>query len=56
MDVRYVDQSRSGDHVCYLSDVRKLRAHFPRWEVRRSLDDILGELVDSEERRRREEP
>jgi CDP-paratose 2-epimerase len=56
VDARHVDQNRPGDHVCYISDVRKLRAHFPRWEVRRSLDDILSELVESEERSRREEP
>jgi len=43
----YVPENRSGDHVCYISDLSKLRTHFPGWELTRSLDDILGELVSS---------
>jgi CDP-paratose 2-epimerase len=25
----YVDQNRAGDHICYYSDLRKMRAHYP---------------------------
>ncbi len=49
---RYADQNRLGDHVCYISDLRKLRAHYPGWRLTRSLDDILGELVEAETRRK----
>ncbi len=49
---RYADQNRLGDHLCYISDLRKLRAHYPGWRLTRSLDDILGELVEAETRRR----
>jgi CDP-paratose 2-epimerase len=41
----YVDQPRVGDHVCYISDLRRLRADYPGWSITRSLDDILGELT-----------
>ncbi len=41
----YVDQNRIGDHICYISDLSKLKDHFPSWKISRSLDDILGEMV-----------
>lgn len=45
---RYVDEPRVGDHICYISDLRKLRSHFPGWDIRRSLPEILDELVEQE--------
>ena len=47
----YVDEARRGDHVCYISDVSRLRSHHPDWQVRRSLAEILRELVDGWRRR-----
>jgi CDP-paratose 2-epimerase len=44
----YEDQPRKGDHICYISDVRKLKSHFPSWEITRSLDAILKEMVFAE--------
>ena len=35
----YVDQARAGDHICYYSDLTKMRAHYPDWDVRISLTD-----------------
>ena len=29
----YVDDNRIGDHICYYSDLRKMRAHYPRWDI-----------------------
>jgi CDP-paratose 2-epimerase len=42
----YVEQNRVGDHVCYYSDLRKLRAHFPGWEVSVSLREIVRQIVE----------
>jgi CDP-paratose 2-epimerase len=44
--VEYVDQNRAGDHICYISDLRRLRTDYPDWDVTRSLDDILREIAD----------
>lgn len=41
----YVDQHRSGDHICYYSDLRKMRSHYPSWDITRSLGDTIGEIV-----------
>jgi CDP-paratose 2-epimerase len=43
--VEYVDTNRVGDHICYISDLRRLRADYPGWDLSRSLDDILRELA-----------
>jgi CDP-paratose 2-epimerase len=42
---RYVEENRSGDHICYYSDLRKMQAHYPQWRITKSLDDIFGEIV-----------
>lgn len=42
---QYVDAARQGDHVCYISDLSRFRAHYPRWRITRSLDAIFSELV-----------
>jgi len=44
---RYVDQNRAGDHICYYSDLRKLKSHFPSWGITKSLPAILREIADS---------
>jgi hypothetical protein len=41
----YVDQNRAGDHVCYISDLTKIKQHYPPWDITKSLDDILDETV-----------
>lgn len=45
LDVRYSDQARKGDHICYISDLGKFRSHYPDWTLTRNLDAILEELV-----------
>jgi CDP-paratose 2-epimerase len=45
------DQNRVGDHICYISDLRKLQSHYPDWELTYSLPDIIREMVDAEESR-----
>ena len=44
----YVEQNRIGDHICYISDLRKLRSHFPGWSITRSLSDICTEIITSQ--------
>jgi CDP-paratose 2-epimerase len=41
----YREQARKGDHICYISDLTKLKAHYPAWRLTRSLDQIIEELV-----------
>jgi CDP-paratose 2-epimerase len=43
----YVEQNRVGDHICYYSDLRRMKSHFPAWEIQKSLTDTFHEIVDS---------
>lgn len=43
----YVDEARSGDHICYYSDLRKMKSHYPRWQLTRGLPQIFEEIVAS---------
>jgi CDP-paratose 2-epimerase len=42
---RYVEQNRMGDHICYISDLTKLKTHFPNWRITVSLDQILEKMA-----------
>jgi CDP-paratose 2-epimerase len=44
----YVDKPRIGDHICYISNLGKIRRHFPDWSITRSLPDICTELVGAQ--------
>jgi len=44
----YSEQARKGDHICYISDLGKLKAHYPAWGITRNLNSILQEIVDAE--------
>jgi CDP-paratose 2-epimerase len=47
MQWKYVDRNREGDHICYISNLAKLKAHYPRWDITKSLDDIFTEIVEA---------
>ena len=48
LDWEYVDESREGDHICYISDLSRLEADYPGWTVTASLDDIVNETVEAQ--------
>jgi CDP-paratose 2-epimerase len=43
----YVAQAREGDHICYISDLARLRADHPGWDVTRSLEAIVTEIAEA---------
>lgn len=47
LQYEYIDESRLGDHICYISDLSRWRRDYPSWELTHSLDDIFGALVGS---------
>jgi CDP-paratose 2-epimerase len=47
MIYQYVDQNRAGDHICYISDLRKMKTHYPNWEITRPLATIFEEIYES---------
>ena len=41
----YVDENRIGDHICYYSDLHKMRNHYPGWDISVSLQETIGQIV-----------
>ncbi len=41
----YKEENRTGDHVCYITDLSKLRSHFPNWRLEYDLKAILNEII-----------
>jgi len=51
MEVEYVDEARRGDHICYISDLRKLRHDYPNWRVSIPVEEICRQIASSLEAR-----
>jgi CDP-paratose 2-epimerase len=47
----YLDQNRIGDHICYYSDLRKMRRHYPSWDITKSLEQTIKEIVEAWQKR-----
>ena len=47
MRYEYVEKNREGDHICYISDLSKIKEHYPMWDITKSLDDIFTEIHDA---------
>lgn len=43
----YVDENRIGDHICYYSDLRKMREHYPKWDISVSLEETIRQIVEA---------
>ena len=43
----YLEKNRIGDHICYYSDLRKMKAHYPQWDITQSLPQTIEEIVRS---------
>ncbi|MEO0735110.1 MAG: NAD-dependent epimerase/dehydratase family protein [Bacteroidota bacterium] len=51
MNYVYSDQHRAGDHICYISNLDKMRTHFPDWDITKPLQTVFEEIVESWEKR-----
>jgi CDP-paratose 2-epimerase len=47
MKYRYSEQNRIGDHVCYISDQRKMKEHFPQWQITKNLETTFREIYEA---------
>jgi CDP-paratose 2-epimerase len=43
----YVDQNRKGDHICYISDLSKMRSHYPKWDITKGLRSTFEEIFNA---------
>jgi len=44
MQYEYLEKAREGDHICYISDLAKMREHYPSWDITKNLDQVFAEI------------
>ena len=47
MKYKYDEANRIGDHICYYSDLSKMKLHYPNWDITKTLDDTILEIVEN---------
>jgi len=47
MEYEYLDQNRQGDHICYISDLSKMKEHYPGWDITKDLPTTFTEIYES---------
>jgi CDP-paratose 2-epimerase len=45
LQYRYSEANRTGDHICYITDLSKVRTHFPNWNVQHTAFSIIQEIA-----------
>ncbi|MFV0442855.1 MAG: NAD-dependent epimerase/dehydratase family protein, partial [Planctomycetaceae bacterium] len=51
LNVSYDETPRAGDHIWYVSDVRKFQSHYPGWRYRHDLRETLEQIIDAGRKR-----
>jgi CDP-paratose 2-epimerase len=44
LDWTYSESNRSGDHIWWISDVDRLKSHYPGWDFKYKVRDILEQI------------
>lgn len=47
----YQEQHRKGDHIWWISDIRKFQEHYPEWQLQFSIEDILQQIQEENQER-----
>jgi CDP-paratose 2-epimerase len=48
---KYINESRKGDHICYISDLSKFKSHYPNWKITIGLDEIFRQIIEDHTKR-----
>ena len=46
MNYFYSSLARVGDHICYISNLEKIKKHYPNWKIKNNLNKIFKDLID----------
>ena len=46
MAFELLEENRKGDHLCYISNLSKIKAHYPDWRITKNLKEIFQEIYD----------
>jgi CDP-paratose 2-epimerase len=42
----YLEDNRIGDHICYYSDLTKIKKHYPEFEFKNNLENTIKQIID----------
>lgn len=48
MNLNYVDENRSGDHIWWISDVSKFQQHYPDWSYKYDIHSIINDIINNQ--------
>ena len=43
----YLNENRIGEHICYYSDLTKIKKHFPKFTLVHSLNETMKQIVEA---------
>ena len=52
MKYKYDEKNRSGDHICYYSNLSKMKTHYPKWDITKTLEDTFVEIYNNWKKRK----
>jgi CDP-paratose 2-epimerase len=47
MNWSYIDDNRIGDHIWWISDIRRFQSHYPEWKITYDIRTTLVEIHDA---------
>jgi CDP-paratose 2-epimerase len=47
LDYTLLNEARSGDHIWYVSDVRKFQRHYPNWKFQYDMKRTITEMIQA---------
>lgn len=47
----YINENRIGDHICYISNLQKMRCHYPGWDISVSLEETIRQIVAAQSKK-----
>lgn len=42
---KYTERHRTADHICYYTDLSKIKKHYPNWSIEFDLNSIFNEII-----------
>ena len=46
MKYKYLEDNRIGDHICYYSDLTKMKSHYPNWTITKNLETVFLDIFN----------
>jgi CDP-paratose 2-epimerase len=51
MNLNYSSENRIGDHIWYISNLRRFKADYPRWKCNYTMPEIMAEIYETNRKR-----